>query len=102
MLSVGLIANRVRRPVVYGDGYLETVRPWDGWPSWVVLLVIFAFLYSYRLFEMPLRIDPLTARVGLAAQTWVRDLEIPSLAAAPTELPLPTLRLRGPLSLDFS
>ena len=87
----GMIANRVRPPVVYGDSYLETVRPWDGWPYWVVLLVIFGGLYSYRLFEIPLRIDPLSARVGLAAQAWVRDLEIPPLAAAPNDLPLPTM-----------
>jgi hypothetical protein len=87
----GIIASRVRPPVVYGDTYLETVRPWDGWPYWVVLLFIFAFLYSYRLPTIPLRVDPLSARVGLAAQAWVRDLEVPQLAAAPNELPLPVI-----------
>jgi hypothetical protein len=87
----GLVANRVRPPVVYGDSYLETVRPWDGWIYWVVLLILFALIYSYRLFDVPLRIDPFSARVGLAAQGWVRDLELPRLAAAPNELPLPTL-----------
>ncbi len=87
----GVVASRVRAPVVYGDSYLETVRPWDGWPYWVVLLVIFAALYSYRLFELPVRIDPLSAHVALAAQAWVRDLELPRLASAPSELPLPTL-----------
>jgi hypothetical protein len=48
----GIIANRVRPPVVYGDTYLETVRPWDAWPYWVVLLAIFAFFYSYRLADI--------------------------------------------------
>jgi hypothetical protein len=91
----GIIASRVRQPVVYGDGYLETVRPWDGWPYWIVLLIIFALIYSYRLMEAPLRIDPLSARVGLAAQAWVRDLQVPSLAADPNDLPLPTLALMG-------
>lgn len=87
----GVVASRVRAPVVYGDSYLETVRPWDGWPYWVVLLAIFAALYTYRLFELPNRIDPLSARVALAAQAWVRDLELPRLASIPNELPLPTL-----------
>src|SRR5690606_15003119 len=36
----GWIANWIRPPVVYGDSYLETVRPWDGWPYWLVLLAI--------------------------------------------------------------
>lgn len=87
----GFIANWVRPPVVYGDGYLETVRPWDAWTYWLVLLAIFGILYSYRLLDVPLRIDPLSARVGLAAQAWVRGLEIPPLATSPNELPLPTL-----------
>jgi hypothetical protein len=86
-----IVANRVRPPVVYGDAYLETVRPWDSWPYWVVLLILFALLYSYRLLDIPLRVDPLSARVGLAAQGWVRDLAIPPLATEPNNLPLPTL-----------
>jgi hypothetical protein len=89
----GLVASRVRPPVLYGDNYLDTVRPWDGWPYWVVLLIIFAAFYTYRLFDLPLRIDPLTAHVGLAAQAWVRDLELPGLATAPSKFPLPTLGL---------
>jgi hypothetical protein len=89
----GIIASRVRPPVVYGDGYLETVRPWDSWPYWIALLVIFALLYSYRLLDIPLRIDPLSARIGLAAQTWVREMTMPPLAANPNNLPLPTLAL---------
>jgi hypothetical protein len=89
----GMIANRVRPPVVYGDSYLDTVRPWDGWPYWSVLLVIFAILYSYRLPDIPLRIDPLSARAGLAARAWVHDLHMPQLAAAPNDLPLPVTAL---------
>lgn len=91
----GIIANRVRPPVVYGDNYLETVRPWDSWPYWVVLLVIFAILYSYRLPEVPIRVDSYTARAGLAAQAWVRDFELPRLAAEPNDFPLPTMALVG-------
>jgi hypothetical protein len=89
----GIVASHVRPPVIYGDSYVETVRPWDGWPYWVALLVIFVLIYSYRLLELPLRVDPLTARVGLAAQAWVRELEIPRLAADPNDLPLPTIGL---------
>lgn len=89
----GIIASRVRRPVIYGDGYLETVRPWDGWPYCLVLLVILGTIYSYRLLDLPQRIDPVSARGGLAAQSWARDLELPPLAAAPNELPLPELAL---------
>jgi hypothetical protein len=87
----GIIAHRVRPPVVYGDNYLESVRPWDSWPYWLGLLALFGVIYSYRLVDMPLRVDVLSARVGLAAQGWVRDLEVPPLAADPDELPLPTL-----------
>lgn len=87
----GVIANRLRPPVVYGDNYLETVRPWDSWPYWLVLLVIFAVLYVYRLLEMPLRVDALSARVGLAAQSWIRDGQMPALAASASDFPLPTL-----------
>ena len=89
----GIIANRVRPPVVYGDTYVDTVRPWDGWPYWAVILLIFGVLYSYRLLDVPLRVDALSAHVGLAAQAWVRDMEMPPLAASPNDLPLPTLGL---------
>jgi hypothetical protein len=89
----GMIANWVRPPVVYGDSYLETVRPWDGWLYWLILLVIFAALYTYRLADIPLRIDALSARVGLAAHAWVSNGQPPSLAADPGELPLPTAAL---------
>ena len=89
----GLIANRLRPPVVYGDTYLDSVRPWDGWPYWVVLLALFAVLYSYRLLDVPLRVDGTSARVGLAAQAWVRDFTMPQLAATPNDMPLPTIGL---------
>jgi hypothetical protein len=89
----GIVANRVRPPVVYGDSYLESVRPWDGWPYWVVILAIFAAIYSFRLFDLPLRVDPLSAHAGLAAQAWVRDLDVPPLAAVPNDFPLPTMGL---------
>lgn len=87
----GVVASRVRPPVVYGEGYLENVRPWDSWPYLIILLGIFALLYSYRLLDLPLRLDPLSARIGLAAQAWVRDHELPHLATAANDFPLPTV-----------
>jgi hypothetical protein len=97
----GVIANLVRPPVVYGEYYVENVRPWDGWPYCLVILLLLAVVYSYRLLDLPIRVDALSARVGLAAQLWVNTLHLPSLTAAPNDLPLPTLGLSALFELTL-
>lgn len=72
-LSAGQLAAWARPAVVYADSYVESVRPWGSWPWLVVLIVIFGALYSYRLVDLPARIEPAVAEVGLAARAWLRS-----------------------------
>ncbi len=91
-LVAGGLASRVRRPVVYGVQYSEVVKPASGWPMLLILLILLGGLYAFRLTDLPLRVDELSARVALTAQAWV-DGQWPALAAPPATFPLPTLAL---------
>lgn len=70
-LAAGLLASSARPAVVYAESYVENVRPWGSWPWLVVMLIFFGALYTYRLVDLPARIDPAVAEVGLAASAWL-------------------------------
>lgn len=98
-LPAGLLASWARPAVVYADSYVENVRPWSSWPWLVVMLVVFGALYSYRLIDLPARIDPAVAQVGLTASAWLRSGDGSLFATTAWGLPRLTLKLPALLLL---